>query len=89
MRMLVSTNWIRVWQALTLRQIHRCYWLERKPKRANLRVMKFILSCVVYVGIGVVLGAAIMKAVNGHPWWLVISALAYVIAFARIGCISH
>ena len=49
--------------------------------------MKFLLGIVAYLGIGLVLGLGMLEAVNGKPWLLIIGFLAYVIAFAKIGCL--
>jgi hypothetical protein len=49
--------------------------------------MKFVLGIVVYLLIGVVLGAGMLQAVKGSPWLLIFGLLAYVIGFGRIGCL--
>lgn len=51
--------------------------------------MKFFMAIFVYLLIGAVLGWGIMMLIKGSPWFLVAGLLAYVIAFAKIGCISH
>lgn len=51
--------------------------------------MKLILAILVYVIIGVVLGAGILLMLAGKPWLLIASVLAYIIAFSKIGCLSH
>jgi hypothetical protein len=51
--------------------------------------MKFALAILVYVLIGVVLGAGILLTVAGKPWFLIAAVIAYVVAFARIGCMTH
>ena len=48
--------------------------------------MKFILAWLVTLGMAVVLGLGILLAVQGKWWLLAVGALAYVLAFARIGC---
>ncbi len=51
--------------------------------------MKFCLAVLVYLLIAVVLGAGILLLIAGKPWLLIASMLAYIIAFAKIGCLSH
>jgi hypothetical protein len=52
--------------------------------------MKLFLAVVVYLIIGLVLGAGIfLVTVKGSPWVLIVGVLAYVIAFGKIGCTSH
>jgi hypothetical protein len=48
--------------------------------------MKFTLAIVVYVLIGLVIGLGILSAVHGSYWLLAASLVAYLVAFARIGC---
>ena len=49
--------------------------------------MKFFGAIVAYLLIGVVLGWGILLAVKGNWWLLLVSCLAYVVAFAKIGCL--
>ena len=49
--------------------------------------MKFFMSCVVYVMIGVVLGAGILLTVKGSPWLLIFGFIGYVLAFSKFGCL--
>jgi len=53
--------------------------------------MKLLLAIVVYLLIGLVLGWGIWLAVHGNWWLLAAGTLAYVILFAKIGCLpkSH
>jgi hypothetical protein len=51
--------------------------------------MKLPLAIFIYLLIGFVLGMGILMAVKGSFWLLIASALAYIIAFARIGCLHH
>ncbi|MFO1500547.1 MAG: hypothetical protein U1G07_19550 [Verrucomicrobiota bacterium] len=51
--------------------------------------MKFTFSVLVYILIGLVLGWAILALLKGSYWPLIVSLLAYVVAFARIGCADH
>jgi hypothetical protein len=51
--------------------------------------MKLPLAILVYLLIGFVLGLGILLAVKGSFWLLIAGFLAYVVAFARIGCLTH
>lgn len=52
-------------------------------------VMKLALAVLVYVLMGVVLGAGILLTVAGKPWFLIAAVIVYVVAFGRIGCMTH
>jgi hypothetical protein len=49
--------------------------------------MKFFASIVAFLAIGLILGTGIYEAVQGHLWFLAIGVVAYVIAFAKLGCL--
>ncbi|HXP62995.1 MAG TPA: hypothetical protein VN829_21015 [Dongiaceae bacterium] len=49
--------------------------------------MKFVLAILAYLVIGVVLGLGILLTVKGNPWLLIAGFLAYVVAFAKFGCL--
>jgi hypothetical protein len=49
--------------------------------------MKFLGAIVAYLVIAAVLGWGILLAVQGSFWLLGVGVLAYLIAFARIGCL--
>ncbi|MCX8089401.1 MAG: hypothetical protein N3I86_00470 [Verrucomicrobiae bacterium] len=53
--------------------------------------MKLLLAIVVYLLISLVLGWGILLAVKGNWWLLAVGTLAYLILFAKIGCLpkSH
>ena len=51
--------------------------------------MKFAFAILAYLLIGAVLGWGILLAVAGKPWLLIVSLLVYLVAFAKIGCLSH
>ena len=51
--------------------------------------MKFALAILVYLLMGVVLAAGILLTVAGKPWFLIAAIIAYVVAFGRIGCMTH
>ncbi len=49
--------------------------------------MKFLAAILAYIVMAAVLGWGILLAVrDGNFWVLAASVLAYVVAFARIGC---
>jgi hypothetical protein len=51
--------------------------------------MKLFLAAVVYLLIAAVLTWGILLLMAGKPWLLIVALLAYVVAFAKIGCLSH
>ena len=51
--------------------------------------MKLLLAIGVLVGTGVWISLGIVLAVKGSPWLLLAGALAYGVAFVRIGCVGH
>ncbi len=51
--------------------------------------MKLFYACVVYLLIGLVLGLGIYLAVKGIVWFLIVGLIAYIVAFAKIGCLPH
>lgn len=51
--------------------------------------MKLLCACVVWVGMGAILGAGILMAVKGSPWLLVAGLIGFAIAVGKIGCMTH
>jgi hypothetical protein len=49
--------------------------------------MKFLLAIFAYLLIGAVLGWGMLLAVKGNPWLLIVSFLAYAVAFGKLGCL--
>jgi hypothetical protein len=49
--------------------------------------MKFFLAILAYVIMGFVLGWGILLMFKGNPWLLVVSFLAYAVAFGKLGCL--
>jgi hypothetical protein len=50
--------------------------------------MKFLGATIAYIAIGAILGVGIwMGVAKGTYWLLGASIIAYVIAFAKIGCL--
>ncbi len=51
--------------------------------------MKFFLAILVYAAMATVLGAGILLLMHGNPWLLILGAVAFVVAFGKIGCMPH
>ncbi len=51
--------------------------------------MKLFLSIAVYLIIGALLGWGMLLLMKGSPIFLIVAALAYLVAFAKIGCSTH
>jgi hypothetical protein len=51
--------------------------------------MKLIFTILAYLLIAVIIGWGILLLLAGKPWLLIVGALAYLVAVARIGCASH
>lgn len=49
--------------------------------------MKFFAAIVAYLIIGAILGAGIYEVMMGHAWLLIVGAIAYVVIFAKVGCL--
>ncbi len=49
--------------------------------------MKFFAAIVAYVVIGLILGLGIFEAMQGHYWFMAVGIVAYLIAFAKLGCL--
>ena len=51
--------------------------------------MKLALAALVYLLIALILSVGILLLITGKPWLLIIAFVAYVVAFAKIGCLSQ
>ena len=51
--------------------------------------MKFALAILVYLLMAAVIGAGILLLVAGKPLLFIIALIAFVVAFGRLGCVSH
>jgi hypothetical protein len=49
--------------------------------------MKFYLAVFAYLVISFLLGWGVLLCFKGNPWLLIVSFLAYAIAFAKLGCL--
>jgi hypothetical protein len=63
--------------------------LLKPQRRVTFLPMKLTWAIVVYLLMGLIIGWGIFMAVHGSYWLLITSLVAYVLAFARIGCIHH
>jgi F0F1-type ATP synthase assembly protein I len=61
------------------------------PRTRIVRItgMKLFLAVLVYLLIGAVLGWGLLLMMAGKPWLLLTAVVVYLLAFAKIGCISH
>ena len=67
-------------------------WLESKtcaarPLGPRMHEMKFLMAILVYLVIGLILGAGMIMAVKGKPSLLIVGFIAYAVAFGKIGCL--
>jgi hypothetical protein len=51
--------------------------------------MKLALAVLVYLIMAAILGTGIFLAAIGKPLLLVIAFIAFVVAFGKLGCMSH
>ena len=51
--------------------------------------MKFALAIFVYLLMAAIIGAGILLVVAGKPLFLIIALIAFVVAFGRLGCMTH
>ena len=51
--------------------------------------MMFALAILVYLLMAAVIGAGILLLVAGKPLLLIISLVAFVVAFGKLGCATH
>ena len=54
-----------------------------------LGAMRLLAALGVFLATAVLIAAGIVLAVNGKPWLLIASTLAFLVGFARIGCTQH
>lgn len=55
----------------------------------TIAAMKFALAILVYLLMAALLGAGVLLVVSGKPLFLIIVVIAYVVAFGRLGCMTH
>jgi hypothetical protein len=51
--------------------------------------MKLFLAALVYLVIAFILGCGILLVMAGKPLFLIIAFIAFVVAFGKIGCMTH
>jgi hypothetical protein len=51
--------------------------------------MKFALAILTYLLMAAILGAGILLLVAGKPLLFIIAVIAFVVAFGKLGCMSH
>jgi hypothetical protein len=51
--------------------------------------MKFALAILVYLLMAAIIGAGILLIVAGKPLFFAIVLIVYVVAFGRLGCMTH
>jgi hypothetical protein len=51
--------------------------------------MKLALAILVYAAMAAILGAGILLLVAGKPWFLAVAFVAFVVAFGKLGCMTH
>ena len=62
--------------------------LAPEAEFVNLFPMKFLLAIVAYMVIGIILCLGMYLGMAKGSWWFLIAGVvAYVVAFARIGCL--
>jgi hypothetical protein len=49
----------------------------------------FALAILVYLLMAAIIGAGILLLVAGKPLLLIIAVIAFVVAFGRLGCMTH
>ena len=49
--------------------------------------MNLLLAIVAYLVMGFVLGLGILLSMKGNLWLLIVSTLAYIVLFGKIGCL--
>lgn len=51
--------------------------------------MNFALSILVYLIMAAILGTGIVLVVLGKPWFFIGAIIVYIVAFGRLGCLTH
>jgi hypothetical protein len=63
--------------------------LAFNSKNITIAAMNFALAILVYTAMAIILGAGILLLVAGHPWLLIIAGVAFIVAFGKLGCMTH
>jgi hypothetical protein len=64
-------------------------FLAFNPKIPTIKAMMFALAILVYLLMAALIGAGILLLMAGKPLLLIISVIAFVVAFGRLGCATH
>lgn len=51
--------------------------------------MKLAMAVLVYALMGAIIGFGIYMTVLGKPWFLIGTVVVYLVAFGKIGCLTH
>lgn len=51
--------------------------------------MSVFLAFLAWIIMGAILVTAVVMAVHGSFWLLILGALSFIVAVAKIGCLSH
>lgn len=51
--------------------------------------MKLFLAALIYLVIAFILGWGILLVMAGKPLFLIIAFIVFVVAFGKIGCMTH
>lgn len=55
----------------------------------KLAVMNFALAILIYLIMAAILGTGIVLVVLGKPWFFIAVVIVYIVAFGRLGCVTH
>jgi hypothetical protein len=64
-------------------------FLQTGAKMSHSCPMKFALAILTYLLMAAILGAGILLLVAGKPLLFIIAVIAFVVAFGKLGCMSH
>ena len=59
------------------------------PETVTIPVMKFALAILVYLLMAALLGVGVLLLISGKPLLLIIVLISYVVAFGKLGCMTH
>jgi hypothetical protein len=51
--------------------------------------MKFALAIFTYLAMAAIIGAGILLLVAGKPLLFIVALIAFVVAFGKLGCMTH
>ena len=63
--------------------------LHSGEERLQFFPMKFALAILVYLIMAAIIGAGVLLLVLGKPLLFIIAIIVYVVAFGRLGCMTH